>query len=146
MIRASSSSTSTEASSSPHVGDLLQAEHGLAQVERADEGALALGGGDQPAVEKDVDGAADGHGADPERGAQLRLGGELVAGPVDARPDLFGDGVGDVEIGGLVGGAARPSAGARGPGRDAPGCAVACRSVSRASPRPLCRGLANLTI
>ena len=52
------------------------------------------------------------------------LGRQLIAGPVDARPDLFGDGVGDVEIGGLedtgAGGRAvrtgRRSAG-RGPAR-----------------------------
>ena len=55
-----------------HLGDLLEAEDGLAQVQGADESALALSGGDQAAIEEDVDGAPHGHGADPELAAQLR--------------------------------------------------------------------------
>ena len=86
----------------PHVGDLLQAEYGLAHVHGAHEGALALGGGNQPSVEEYVYGTAHGDGADPVPGTQLWLGGQLVAGAVDAGGDLVREGVGNTQIGRLV--------------------------------------------
>ena len=83
----------------PEVRDLLQAEDRFAHVECTHEGAFALGGGDEATFEKDVDGPPHGHRADAVAGAQLSLGGDLVARAVEACADLLGDLIGDCQIG-----------------------------------------------
>ena len=86
----------------PLVGELLQPELGLAQVERTDERAAALFGRQQAAVDQDGQRAPQRHGADVELGAELRLRGQLVAGPVLASGDASADDVDDALVGALL--------------------------------------------